>query len=213
MAEADNRSHRIELDLGEDDERPSRFWIVILTVGAVGLLGSVCLCGLALYMFRPVFSHDPEHVTGLTQDLVTIELAEEWQPGGTIEWNVLWIMMFRGAYYEWNDAQGQLAIVAVDGRMLDQEDIRNHVVRQLQEAGGTGAIVVEGEETRDITIDGESVSFVFQQGREVTTDVPIRLVEGVVNSSHGPLLIALRVNQASWDEPQILHMLTSLKPK
>lgn len=212
MAEAESRSHRIELDLGEDDERPSRLWVVILTLGAMGLLGGVCLCGLGLYLFRPVFSHEPEHVAELTADLVQVELPVGWQPGGTIEWNILWMMMFRGAYYEWEDAQGQLAIVGVDGRVVSQKDVRDHIVRQLQEAGGTGALVVDREETREITVSGIVVPFVFQQGTDVATDLPVRLVEGVVNGSRGPVLIALRINTASWDEQQVLHMLSTLKP-
>jgi hypothetical protein len=212
MAEADNRSHRIELDLGADDERPSRFWIVITTLTATGLLMAACVCGFALYLFRPSFSHDPSQVRQLTEDLLSIELSEEWQAGGTIEWNILWIMMFRGAYYEWPDAHGQLAIVAVDGQLLDQEDVRSHVVRQLQEAGGSAAIVVEHEETRDIVLDGRPTSFVFQKGKETTSQVPIRLVEGVVEGPRGPVLIALRIDQSSYDEQQILHMLTSIKP-
>lgn len=214
MTEADSRSHRIDLDLGDDEdgERSSRWWIVLISLGVIGLLGGVCLCGFALYFFQPVFNHDPSHVNELTQDLIEVDISENWQPGGTIEWNVLWIMMFRGAYYEWKDAHGQLAIVAVDGDVLNQEDVRSHVVRQLQEAGGTGVVIVEQEETREIMVDGEPVRFTFQRGKEVNSDIPVRLVEGVVDGIRGPVLIALRINQSSWDEQQILHMLSTMQP-
>jgi hypothetical protein len=212
MAEADNRSHKIDLDLGEKDDRPSRLWLVIATLAGAGLLGGACVCGFALYLFRPEFDRDPTHVRELTDDLVSIELGEKWQPGGAIEWNVLWLVMFRGAYYEWSEANGQLAIVAVDGRVLDQEDVRRHVVRQLQEAGGTAAIVVERAVTRDILIDGKTVPFVFQEGKEVSSQVPIRLVEGVVDGPRGPVLIALRLDEALYDEQQILHVLSSIDP-
>lgn len=212
MADADSRSRKIDLDLGEDDERPSRFWIVLTTLGVAGLVAGICVCSFGLYLFRPVFSHDPSHVRELTDDLVAIELGDTWQPGGTIEWNVLWLVMFRGAYYEWSEANGQLAIVAVDGRVLDQEDVRKHVVRQLQEAGGTAAIVIEQEKIKDIPIDGQPVPFVFQVGTETTSEVPIRLVEGVVEGPRGPVLIALRMDEALWDEQKILHLLSSIKP-
>jgi hypothetical protein len=213
MAEAESRPHRIELDLGEGEQRPSRLWMVVWTLCGMSLLGAACLCGVGLYFFRPAFSHDPEHVADVTRELVQIELAEKWEPGGTIEWNVLWMMMFRGAYYEWKEAQGQLAIVAVDGGVLEQEDVRRHLVRQLQEAGGTVTLAVDREEVKAIMIDGEAVPFLFQQGTESATNLPIRLVEGVVDSSEGPILIALRMNQALWDEQQVLHMLSTLKPQ
>lgn len=212
MTEAESQSHRFELDLAEDEEHPSRLWMVFASLGALGLLAGVCLCGFGLYFFQPVFNHDPAHVAELTQELISIDLSDDWQPGGTIEWNVLWMMMFRGAYYEWKDAQGQLAIVAVDGQVLDQQDVRSHVVRQLQEAGGTGVVVVEQEESREVLVDGEPVMFVFQQGKDVNSEILVRLVEGVVNGSRGPVLIALRINQSAWDEQRILHMLSTLRP-
>jgi hypothetical protein len=178
----------------------------------------VCgVCGGAMWWFRPQIVENSEAARELTRDIIEITLPRNYQPKGTIVWNVAYTMRIRGAYYELFAGDGVLTILEVQSRFRAEEDIRRHIRQTLLEKGGGGAeLVIDDQKTvqKLFTVRGQEVPFLFQIGEDRTRrDHRYHLVEGVFEGQNGEVLIALRIDADSWNETEVEQILRSLGAK
>lgn len=191
-------------------------WVVILLSTLGVMLIAICgVCAGGLYYFSPELANDPDQAVALTEQIATIDIPEPFQPAGLIEWNLAFVMQMRGTYYEIPPDEGLLMLIAVQGPLLRQEAIRQHIDQTLRETGGGSTPLVTEETTsRPIAMaSGGEVLFEFEKAIDPDTNSIYRLVDGVVTGPNGSILIALRVKQEQWNEQSIVEMLRSITPR
>lgn len=189
--------------------------LLVLLAGFVSamLLLFGCLCGGALWWFRPQIHEEPDRARELLTEIVDIRIPDVYQPQGTVEWNLAFLMDVRGVYYERFVGDGILTIVEVTSRIGMDDDVRRHIRQTLLEKGGGGApLVINDAETerRRFEIRGEEVPFTFEIGRDPPSGRTFRIVEGVFDGKAGQVLLSLRVNEEHWDVGTIVEMLQSI---
>lgn len=189
--------------------------VLVLVAGFVSavLLFFCCACGSAMWWFRPEISENPDRARQLVTEMVDIQIPDSYQPKGTIEMNVAYIMSVRGAYYERFVGDGLLTLIEVSSRFQAEGDIREHFRQTLIEKGGGGTpLVIDEADSRriGIEINGELVSFQFDIGRDPPSGRTFHIVEGVFAGKQGEVLLAMRVHEDNWEESSILDMLQTI---
>jgi hypothetical protein len=150
-------------------------------------------------------------------ELLEIDIPASFEPRGTIEWNLAFMLSLRGSYYETADRsrEGVLMFIGVDGGSLNKPNVRAHVERVLNEkSNGTVSLAPEGApDERMIAVRGESVPFTFETGVEPSTKNRYRLIHGVVDGRRGgEVLIALRIKQdGDWNDEVAVKMIESIR--
>lgn len=190
--------------------------VLVLVLGFLSAFGlaACCLCGGALWWFRPVIHEDPEQARLLTKEIANINIIDSYQPKGTIVWNVAFLLKVRGAYYERFAGDGLLMLVEVTSRFRTEEDVRRHIRQTLEEKGGGGApLIVDDSLTKrhQVVIRGEPVEFVFKIGKSAHTGRKYHLVEGVFEGNSGEVLLAMRVDDDVWNEEEVVQMIRSIQ--
>ncbi|MCA9075703.1 MAG: hypothetical protein KDA93_11765 [Planctomycetaceae bacterium] len=194
--------------------KASRVWTFVLAATLSLLVGSCFLCGVFLSSQWPTFEQDPDAAKALTSQLLTIEIPPNFEPQGTIDWNVWLFVHMRGTYYAHAVDDGELSLLEVDSRFINQPDFRQHIIDSLHQNGaGSGfELNVRKTETKEFTVQGHSVRFTFITAEDRTTGESRRLVDGVVTFDDRPILIALWVDEDLWDETMVTRLIESVGP-
>ena len=197
------------------EKKPGTHPFLILVAGFVSafVLLFCCVCGGAGWWFKPEIHEDRERAAENVQEIVDITIPDVYQPKGTIEWNVFYMMTIRGAYYERYAGDGLLTLVEVNSRLQSEEDVRSHIRETLIRKGGGGTpLVIDEAETKEVEVEigGGFVPFKFQVGRDPPTAQTFHIVEGVFAGKRGDVLLAMRVNADNWEEQSIIDMLHSI---
>ena len=130
-----------------EDQSSSRFWTIAAgSLGAVLLFG-FCVCGGIGWWFSPKLDENPEAARELVRDMVDIQIPDAFQPVGTIQWNVAFLLRLRGAYYERYLGDGKLTLVEVNSGLANDADLRRHIRETLlaEGAGGTTLVIDGGQ--------------------------------------------------------------------
>ncbi len=205
MSEASQTPARTPADSSTPQRVRGKLPVVFgtLTGTLLGLVGVFCCLGLML--FRPEVDASPERAKELTNAMLLVDVPDEFHPAGTIEWNFFWFVLLRGAYYELPADEGQLMLLEVESGLLDEPEIREHVDSTLREKGGGGPpLTITDSEERVYNLRGRPVTFTFRVGESPDDHTRYHLVEGVVDGNSGPVLMAFRITDESWDANQAL---------
>ncbi|MCA9053542.1 MAG: hypothetical protein KDA75_06880 [Planctomycetaceae bacterium] len=183
----------------------SRLATVLSTLLTLLLLALCGLCGIGLYYFRPQVDDDLVRVNVVKAEMLSLNVPDEFEPRGTIEWDFFWLVLMRGVYYELPAGDGMLMLLQVDSRLMDETDVREHVERTLQEKGGGGLpLTIISSQDRTEMINGQPVVFRERVGESPSDKSRYRLIEGVVDGNAGKVLIAFRIAEDVWEERQEL---------
>lgn len=197
----------------KEGRRAHPFLVLLAGFVSAVLLLFGCLCGGALWWFRPQIHDNPDRARQILAEIVDIQIPDVYQPKGTVEWNFAFLMNVRGVYFERFIGDGVLTILEVSNRVGTVEDVRRHIRQTLLEKGGGGApLIVNDAETerREFAIRGEQIPFTFEIGRDPPTGRTFRIVEGVFDGKAGLVLLSVRVNEEHWNEESIVNMLQSI---
>ena len=148
--------------------------------------------------------------------MLSIEIPETFAPRGTIEWHVSFLLTMRGAYFSQTVDDGELTLLEVGSRFIEQPEFRRHIIDSLHQHGsGSGVeLKVLHTETKVFDIDGEPVPFDFLTAEDRSTGEGRRLVDGVVTGSRGtPVLVSLWVDEDIWDEELVTKLIESIDRK
>jgi hypothetical protein len=186
----------------QDSRRQSILYFVTGLLASF-LLGTCCICGIGLWWFRPQIHDNPERAKQLTTQIVDIRIPEAFQPRGTIEWDVTFLLKLRGVYYERYVGDGTLTLLEVRGRFTSEESVHRHIRQTLLEEGAGGSeLVIDRSRTQreTVNISGQDVPFTFDVARDPRTNETFHLVEGSFEGKQGPVLLSLRVDDAHWKD-------------
>lgn len=192
-------------------KRPA-VWSIVAAVAFAVIVSACCLCGGLLYHQWPQFHQDPAAAEAMAREILSIEIPETFAPQGVIEWQVSFLLTMRGAYFSQIVSHGELTLLEVNSRFINQPEFRQHIVDSLRQHGaGSGFdLTVLQTETKSYEINGESVLFQFLTAEDRTTGRGRRIVDGVVPGRNGPVLVSLWVDEEVWDEKQITTMIESI---
>ena len=192
-----------------------RFLLMVAGGMVTILMLACCICGGAMFYFRPRIEQNPEKAVALTKQILrTVTIPEKFEPRGTIELNVFHQLEVRGAYYELPQVESLLALIHVDSRWNNQGRVRQHIRDTMLERGrAEEPLMIESREVREIMMGKEPVKFEFAVARDLSTDKRYRLVEGVVGGTTGDVLIMVKIDDEYWDayEEAVLSMLQSIQ--
>jgi hypothetical protein len=176
-----------------------RMRTALMTVTILLFVGLIAVCGFSAWYFQPVLSESPQLARDLTEEMLRVQVPEEFEARGAIEWNLLWLVEMRGTYYELTGEDGLLMFLDIESSLMDEPDIRDHVERTLREkgAGGPPLKIVEEEPDREFDVRGRIVSFRTRIGESPADRSRHRLCEGVVDGNRGPVLVAFRLPETS----------------
>lgn len=172
-----------------------------------------CICGGAMYYFRPQIEQSPEKAIALTKQMFrAITIPESFEPRGTIELNVFHQLLVSAAYYEMPKVDSVLALIHVESRWSSQARIRQHIRETLLERGGAEEpLLIKERVVREVQVGPDMVRFEFATGKDLATDKTYKLVEGLVPGTTGDVLICFKIDSDSWDEEEFLAMLQSIQ--
>jgi len=204
----------VDTDKNRPAAKPARsLWGMIFSTVFGGILLVLCAaCGIGLYSFRPVVDADPEAARKVQEGALDIQIPMIFDPKGTIDWNVAFLLHMRGAYFEHSKADGEIVLLHADSRFFSSPELVDHVRKTLLDKGGTGVPLKRDEVSfREYIIQNQPVKFRFEKGRSPTNDKPYYVVDGVVQGKTGQVLIGIRLEADAWDETQMMGMLESIK--
>ena len=190
-------------------------WSLVITGGV--LIGFAVAVGL--YWFRPTFIENGAAAEKLADSLLKIDIPPQFQPAGTIEWNIAYLLTMRGAYFEMlprTDVEtasgGLLVLLEVDTRFRDDVTVRKHIQSVLLEegAGGPPLIPIKSDDL-EFDVQGEQRTFRVTAGKQPNSEAVTYLVQGLVNGRKGDVMIALRLPKEDWDEEGFARMLKSIQ--
>ena len=191
---------------GFSEPKPrSRLATIVATLFTLLLLALCGLCGAGLYYFRPTIDDDIARVGVVEAEMLRINVPPEFEPRGTIEWDFFWLVLMRGVYYELPAGDGMLMLLQVDSRLMQEQDVREHVERTLREKGGGGiplTIISSGDRTE--FVQDKTITFRERVGQSPADNTKYRLIEGVVDGHAGKVLVAFRIAEDVWEERQAL---------
>ena len=191
--------------------------LLLMVAGGMAtvLMLACCICGGAMFYFRPKIEQNPEKAIQLTKQILReIVVPESFEPRGTIELNVFHQLQVSGAYYEMPKVESVLALIHVDSRWNSKGRVRQHIRETLLERGGAEEpLLIQKRENREVQIGTKMIPFEFATSKDLSTDKPYRLVEGLVPGTTGDVLICLKIDADHWDEDEVLEMLKTIRER
>ncbi|WP_437202549.1 hypothetical protein [Planctomicrobium sp. SH664] len=215
MNERKETSAQEKMRAAAEAERPTSPWLLVGGGLAAALLVIGCgFCAIGMWWFRPQITEDPEQASQMLQRMVEIHLPADFQPRGTVEWNMGYVLRLKGVYYESHDGKWLFTAVEVNSRLASDSAVRRHIRETLlQEGAGGTPLIVDNTRTRQESyrINGAPVDFNFETAEDPSTKRIYHLVQGVLNSkSGGQVLVSIRVDADSWQPEIVQKMLGSL---
>ncbi|MCG6157903.1 hypothetical protein [Rubinisphaera margarita] len=214
---ADDDVFRPEGEEPRRSERGCGMNCLLLGLAGIGAAMLLCCCGvgISLYSLAPTIDEDPQIAGETLNDLIDIELPEDYSPQMSASMNLMGMGNVRGAVVEVGENEGALIIVGMQGRLAQDERFMNQVRESLRERVGNADYEVTESETRQVTIDGQEVEFTFSKGRTKASEgeeaVDIRAVSGLLPGNGGEQVVFLLfMEESKWDEAEALQMLESI---
>jgi hypothetical protein len=190
----------------------------------IGLSAAVCMllcCGLIGFFGYDTFkaiakmtSKDPAVVKQRTQEVVHIDIPEEYKPVATWGFPVREFSMKQFIYQHATDQNSALVIMEINQPSQPGQDPKQQREAMLQginqnQQMGNLDMQEESHETRNFTINGEKVPFEFIKGK--AHGVAARKVVGVFPGKQGTVMLLLIVTESAYDEEKIVSMIESIR--
>jgi len=217
MAADDDDVFRPEEEEPRRSDRGCGMNCLLLGLAGIGAAMLLCCCGvgISLYSLAPTIDEDPQVAEETLNDLIDIELPEDYSPEMSASMNLMGLGNVRGTVVEVGENQGALIVVGMQGRLAQDERFMNQVRESLRERVGNADYEVTESETREVTIDGQEVEFTFSKGRTQPADgkdpIDIRAVSGLLPGKGGEQVVFLLfMEESKWNEEEALRMLESI---
>lgn len=194
----------------------STLYVVAVSVGVVALVGLVVCCGGGYWFFANAVKivDEPNEVDTLREEIADMEIPPEFKPQKGMRLSVGFPMTMV-AYGKGDGVEdgGFVLIQMKPPGGMKPEQMRNQIDSKARERSERNEIRVKKSEQREITIDGQSVTFEFVQGTDVKLNRDVREVNGMFNSRDGFGYLMMLVNEEDWDEDKVVSFLESITVK
>lgn len=188
---------------------------ILLIILAACVLGAVLCCGGGYWYFSRSVSTvmTPAEVNQLTQEMISIDIPEDFSPLMGMKMNIFGIDMKMTMYQPKGD--GMLQLMRLSGQALNDPQAQQQIDMQMRQqgAGSPNQVAIKNSETKTITVDGNEVEFTFGTGTESKSNAEWKEVTGSVPSDGGVVAIRLQQPASSYNEEQVMQMLESIEAK
>ncbi len=190
--------------------------LVLLCLG--GGMFLLC-CGVGFYLFsqfKPeIKQNDPQAAAKTAQEIVSIEVAEQFQPSDSIKISgevFGFGMKMKMATYRPVKGQGGLNLMQVHTTNMPKEFQDAQARQQMKQQGfDNRQLNIEQAETREFEIRGQKVPFLFTKAKDAQTGKVFRQVTGTFADKKGIVMLMLQVEEEFYDEEAVVRMLESIK--
>lgn len=188
---------------------------ILLIILAVCVLGAILCCGGAYWYVSQNVSTvtAPAQVEALTQEMISIEVPEDYTPMMGMKMNLFGTGVNMTMYQPKGD--GMLQFMRFNGQAFNDPQAQQQIDMQMKQqgAGSPNQITIKDTETRTVTIDGNEVEFTFGTGTESKSNAEWKEVTGSIPSGSGVVTLRLQQPTTSYDEEQVMRMLESIETK
>jgi hypothetical protein len=183
--------------------------IVLLSIAGLALL--LC-CGVGLWIWSTgTFEvvETPEAAIETTQEIVSIEIPELFQPKQSMSMGLLGFG-FEMAIYETQDGEGGLVIGEMKGVPAGNAQPEMQMRQALRRQDGQGELKVNKTETREFEVRGQKVRFEFAEAVDDAGN-EFRTVSGAFSTADGQGFLLLQMPAESYDEDAVVKMIESIE--
>ena len=187
-----------------------KFFLILLA--AIGGLTILCCCGIgiSLYSITPELEENPALVKQNLAKMLEIDLPEGYEAKKSFRMNLFSLISMEGVYIE-NPDSGLILLMEFSGSLAENKELQDSFKKELDGSSSSDELNIEEKKTREITIDGKAIPFVFIKGTEKETNRAVRQVQAILPGEKGPILFVMNVGEDAWDEEQVLKMLESIR--
>ena len=191
--------------------------VLIVLLCAGGGMFVLC-CGGVIYIASNAtnsMAESPEEVIAITQDIVEIEIPEQFVPQDGLDLDMIFMQMKIAAYSS-TEADGMLMLMEMKVSGLTPEEQEPEMRKAMrQQMGnqnfGEKELDLKKTETRTFTIRGRDIDFQFAEAEDPETGVAYRQVSGVFQGKGGTAFLMLQIEEEGYDEDVIVKMIESIK--
>ena len=199
---------------------------VLLVLGSIaGVCMLACCGGVAFFGFKfkdvikavaDSTSKDPAVVKQRTEEIVHIDIPEEFKPVAT--WGVpLGAFSMKQFIYQNASSPNSVLVIMETNQPLqpgqDPKQQREEMLQGMRQSQQMSSMNMdmqeESRETREFTIDGEEVPFEFIKGK--AHGVPARKVVGIFPGRQGTIMLILMVAESDYNDEKIVKMVKSIR--
>ena len=196
---------------------------VLLVLGSIaGIVMLLCCGGFAFvgFKFKDEFkaiadatSNDPAVVKQRTQEVIKIDIPDEFTPVMTIGVPFGAFSMKQFIYQNKANPSFMLQIVETNqplqpGQTAQQQ--REEMVQGMRQGQQFSLnMQEESRETREFTINGEEVPFDIIKGK--TNGVPARQILGSFSSRKGTIMLMMTIPESEYNDEKIAGMINSIR--
>jgi len=205
---------------------------VLLILGSIAGVCLLACCGSGIFLYfkakdaiqniaqnlQNLTTSDPEEIRERTADIVHIDIPEEYPPLRAFDFFFMKQILYG------KEASGSMVmIMEINERMQggpggpgikQQREQMLRQLRQQQQAQNAGnvntEITEESTETKEFTINGETVPFEFIKGRGAN-GVPTRQVVGMFAGRTGTIMLMIMTPESEYNEEAIVKMIGSIR--
>ncbi len=188
-----------------------KFALIVGGLSFAGLL--VCCGGLGWFIwgFIPKFASTPADVAALGQQVMQINIPEEFvgETGMSID---NWLIAMKFANYRHKAGKGALLIGSMQvkfGELSDQQ--ADFKARASEQSEDEPKLEIKQTEERQFTIRGKRVTFQFSEADEVGTDKKFRLVTGELEAPGRITILQLTLEEEAYDVDAVVKMIESIQ--
>jgi hypothetical protein len=195
----------------------------------LGSIAGVCLlacCGGVVFMgwkfqniAKDFMTMDPEVVRQRTEEIIHIDIPDDYAPTHAMKIDLMNVKMKQVAYQRKGSAGSMLMIMETTQPPMQgaspkqqREQMRQAMRQQAQQQGqANDEIDEQSSESREFTINGESVPFEFIKGTAAQGGVPTRQVVGIFPGREGTVMLMLMAPESEYNEEEIVKMIESIR--
>lgn len=195
-----------------------------------GLLSLLCCGGFVFFGYtmakKAEIKAAPEEVRAVATQIATIDIPAEYEPQAAINMNVemVGLTMAMAVFADGDEDAGVILMqVKIPEQELDQEQTQMQLDQQFvgikdmyqQQSMGQyyfpEPLTGSESETRELTVQGEPVEFLFTKGHGSMTDQDMRQVEGTYSANGGRVRIIVQMPEEYYNEEEIVKMIESIQ--
>jgi hypothetical protein len=193
---------------------------VLLILGILfGVLILLCCGGIVTtgWYFARATSDDPGTVRAVTEQMVEIELPQEFQPAMSIDFKVPFSgkRLFSAAVYADEDSHSMLTLASIGKAVPDEQ--REQVERQIRESLRKEGVNVDTDSEewesweRELDVRGQKRAFTFAAGKDAESGTRFISATGQIDGKQGPVILMFAGDAEKSDEERVVRVIESIR--
>lgn len=200
----------------QNDDSSTGKTCLFIAIGIFALCLLLC-CGGGIFVYTQAdfsFEEDPEATVAFTEEIMDIDIPEEFEPEAVIRMGMIFMDMDM-AFYAHRDGQGELLIAEADIIGSDSMDLEQEMQESMQETGVDDEedhLRITSRDIREFEVRGDTVEFQFAEAEHRQTGQPYRQVSGSFQGRDNPVAaVWVEIEEEYYDEAAIVDMIESIE--